>query len=224
MGVVLCKFSSLQTGKVRKIFMNRCLFRGGCFWKALCEGVCVCARVFVCMCVRVWLCVCVDNMSLNWLGRAANVHRLLYLDKPVPLISALWHWQGKSTSAHRLLPLPRTKCSANLNKERLQVLWDQFRFCVQLLLTLSKLCCTSHTVFCCIALVWNSVCSLLWPPLLLKSGCNRCLLFTFFCYPNRLEREKTKKDRKNLFWARNKSINKEVKIPSEDDWIYFECS
>ena len=42
MGVVHCKFSSLQTGKVRKIFMNRCLFRGGCFWKALCEGVCTC--------------------------------------------------------------------------------------------------------------------------------------------------------------------------------------
>ena len=31
MGVVHCRFSSLQTGKVRKIFMNRCLFRGGCF-------------------------------------------------------------------------------------------------------------------------------------------------------------------------------------------------
>jgi len=46
-GVVHCKFSSLQTGKVRKIFMHRCLFRGGCFWKALCEGVCVCARVYV---------------------------------------------------------------------------------------------------------------------------------------------------------------------------------
>ena len=112
-GVVHCKFSSLQTGKVRKIFMHRCLFRGGCFWKALCEGVCVqgcmclcvCAHVCVCVCVIV-CCVCacayVDNMSLNWLGRVASVHRLLYLDKPLPLISTLWHRQGKNTSAHRL--------------------------------------------------------------------------------------------------------------------------
>ena len=66
-----------------------------CVCVCVCEWVhvCVCVCVCVCMCVRarVRVCVseCVDNMSLNWLGKVANVHRLLYLDKPVPLISTL---------------------------------------------------------------------------------------------------------------------------------------
>ena len=60
----------------------------------MCKGVCVCvcARMCVCVivcCVCVCACACVDNMSLNWLGRVASVHRLLYLDKPLPLISTL---------------------------------------------------------------------------------------------------------------------------------------